>query len=368
MAEVILNTIPSDRGDLNAADEQKPNDALSLIFRAAGDSLRLQILQVLNNDSFNVHELCRLFDVKQSAMSHHLKILASSGLLTKRRQGNVIFYRRAIINTPALSASSPFAALKAEMFESIDGIAISADTREAIGRIQRARSEASLRFFSEQSDRFSYQQELISPLNEYQELLCELLDAALGGNDGKEADDFVRLSTKQAIEVGPGDGFFLAELASRFEHVIALDNSESMLDRCRKFARRKRLENIGYIHGDTRNLLELVGKLESGSTISARRASCVVANMVLHHNASPRQMFREISKLLCDGGLFVVSELFSHEQGWVRDAAGDVWLGFEEKQLHQWALEGGMACQLSGYTALKNGFRIQMHAYRKKIN
>ena len=222
----------------------------------------------------------------------------------------------------------------------------------------------SLNFFSEHSEKFRAQQDLISPIEEYQSTLTELLDAALRSNG--VATNPEPLTTKQAIEIGPGEGIYLAELVKRFEHVIALDNSESMLDRCRKFARKKHFDNIGYIHGDTRSLLDLVGQVGRGSSVSARRASCIVANMVLHHNASPRQMFRNVSKLLCDGGIFVVSELFSHEQGWVRDAAGDVWLGFDEQQLHQWALECGMYCDLSSYTALKNGFRIQMHVYRKK--
>lgn len=349
--------------DISSDDSGDAANNLELIFRAAGDSLRLAILQVLKNDSFSVFELCSLFDVKQSAMSHHLKILASSGLLTKRRQGNAIFYRRSIANTAAESAGQN-SNLVAAMFESIDSIVVKEELLLAVEDIQRLRSEASLEFFSEFSQKFRAQQDLISPIEEYKETLTELLDAVLCTDGLIESPK--PLSTKQAIEIGPGEGVYLAELVERFEHVIALDNSESMLDQCRKFARKKRFDNIGYIHGDTRSLLELVGQLERGSSISARRASCVIANMVLHHNASPKEMFRNVGRLLCDGGVFIVSELFSHEQGWVRDAAGDVWLGFDKEQLHQWAIDSGMQCDLSSYTTLKNGFRIQMHAYRKQ--
>lgn len=346
------------------SETEKPgqHDAgqLEQLFKAAGDSLRMSILQVLRNDSFNVFELCNLFDVKQSAMSHHLKILLNSGLLSSRRQGNAIFYRRSLINS-ASEQMDQRAVLMSTMFESIDSASLDDHVAESLQRIQRLRSEASLNFFSESGDRFRVQQDLISPIEEYQETLTELLDAALKSSGGDAP-----LSRKQAIEIGPGDGTYLAKLVDRFEHVIALDNSESMLDRCRKFSRKKRFDNIGFIHGDTRSLIELVGQLERGSSVSARRASCIVANMVLHHNVSPGPMFRNVGKLIGKGSLFIVSELVSHEQGWVRDAAGDVWLGFDEEQLHQWAEEGGMYCDLSSYTALKNGFRIQMHAYRKR--
>ena len=363
-AEGFLGDSAEQQGlDSVTASSALTADLLEQVFRAAGDSLRMAILQVLKNDSFNVFELCSLFDVKQSAMSHHLKILVNSGLLTSRRQGNAIFYRRCIANISA-EQLDPRASLINSMFDSVDAAPLDSAIASSLSRIQRLRSEASLNFFSEQSEKFRAQQDLISPIEGYRETLTELLDAALCSSGG--VDPRQPLTTKQAIEIGPGEGIYLAELVERFEHVIALDNSESMLDRCRKFARKKRFDNIGFIHGDTRSLIELVGQLERGSSVSARRASCVVANMVLHHNASPWEMFRNVSKLLCEGGIFVVSELVSHEQGWVRDAAGDVWLGFDEEQLHSWGQECGMYCDLSSYTALKNGFRIQMHVYRKK--
>lgn len=326
--------------------------SLDTLFKAASDPLRVQILQILKGDSFGVLELCHLFDVKQSAMSHHLKVMAGAGLLTRRRQGNSIFYRRVILS------GSDNEALKASMFAAIDALSLPLSLQEGLERIRLLRSESSRQFFSEFSERFKSKQDLISPIDEYKATVSELLDAGL-----MMLSDSQR---KQAIEIGPGEGEFLEELASRFEHVIALDNSESMLDRCQKVARKKRIDNVGYINGDTKSMLDLMSQLERGTSVSARRANCVVANMVLHHNASPRVMFKNISKMLSASGICVVSELCSHEQGWVRDAAGDVWLGFDEEQLHHWAAESGLQNILSSYTALKNGFRIQIHAYQLK--
>ena len=87
--------------------------------------------------------------------------------------------------------------------------------------------------------------------------------------------------------------------------------------------------------------------------------------MVLHHNARPQLIFEHVASLLAQSGIFIVSELCQHDQTWVRDAAGDVWLGFNESQLEAWAFKAGLSKVVSSYTALRNGFRIQIHAYLK---
>ena len=67
---------------------------LAALCKASADSLRLQVLRVLREDSFGVSELCSIFDIRQPALSHHLKVLANAGLVATRREGNSIFYRR----------------------------------------------------------------------------------------------------------------------------------------------------------------------------------------------------------------------------------------------------------------------------------
>jgi len=52
------------------------------LYKALGDDLRLSILRLLKSESFGVLELCSILEIKQSALSHHLKILATAGLVT----------------------------------------------------------------------------------------------------------------------------------------------------------------------------------------------------------------------------------------------------------------------------------------------
>lgn len=326
---------------------------LETLLKASADGLRLRILQVMQHDSYGVLELCNLFDIKQSAMSHHLKVLSAAGLLGTRREGNAIFYRR------ALPASTGSEALVQQLFASLDALPMDAQVQRAIDRAQQHRSDCSLKFFAEHSEDFQAQQDLIAPIDEYRGTLNELLDTLMQRAERA-------LPGKQAVEIGPGEGQYLVDLAERFEHVIALDNAEPMLERCRRAATRKNLGNIGFIHGDTQALLDLARQLNTGGAVSARKANCVVANMVLHHNARPQQIFEDVASLLAVDGVMIVSELCQHEQDWVRDAAGDVWLGFQETQLNQWAEAAGLARAAGSYTALRNGFRIQILAFRKQ--
>ncbi|MGC8074647.1 class I SAM-dependent methyltransferase, partial [Salmonella enterica] len=47
-----------------------------------------------------------------------------------------------------------------------------------------------------------------------------------------------------ALEVGPGDGGFLPELARRFRQVTALDNSAAMLELARQRCKEEGLGNV----------------------------------------------------------------------------------------------------------------------------
>ena len=60
---------------LTTHTDQATPESLAPIYKASGDPLRLEILRVLRRDTFGVLELSQMFDMRQSGMSHHLKVL-----------------------------------------------------------------------------------------------------------------------------------------------------------------------------------------------------------------------------------------------------------------------------------------------------
>ncbi|BFM05232.1 ArsR/SmtB family transcription factor [Halioxenophilus aromaticivorans] len=317
--------------------EFDPADGLAAFLKAAGDPLRVQILRVLAQDSFGVMELASLFDVKQSGMSHHLKLLAHAGLVATRREGNSIFYRR------ALAGASPYAALQESLYRQVDSLACEAPVLARLEQIRSERVISSQAFFSDNSDKFRSQQDLIASYPVYAEQVTEMLQQVIG--DARQS----------ALEIGPGEGEFLSVLSPLFEQVWAIDINQAMLDQAAKRVEQEQLANVTL-------------KLVAGENLSQALAGGIdmaVANMVLHHVPSPATVFQSLAQVLRADGSFIVTDLCLHDQNWAREACGDVWLGFDPDELSQWAEASGFSVGKNIYFALRNGFQIQVRQFIK---
>lgn len=320
------------------ADDACPDvrlDALASLCKASADPLRLQILRVLRKDSFGVSELCTLFEMRQPALSHHLKVLAGAGMVATRREGNSIFYRRSELGQqPGLDA------VQQQIFDTLDALALPENLAQRLATVQAQREANSRHFFRDNAHKFRQQQDLIASYEQYADTVAQILrDAPLARRD-------------TALEVGPGDGSFLAELSPRFKQVIALDNAEAMLERARSSAGAAQLHNIEFIHGDTRH-----------PRLAGLQADCVVINMVLHHTPSPQQILRDVAACLAPGGVVLITDLCRHDQAWARENCGDLWLGFAPEELADWAHAVGLADVASVYLAQRNGFQIQVRLF-----
>lgn len=307
---------------------------LAQLCKASADPLRLDILRALRDGSFGVMELCKIFDAKQSGMSHHLKVMATAGLVETRKEGNSIFYRRATnLEQQALKP------LIDALFVSVDQTVLPESIQVRLVQAYHERAQLSHQFFEKNAQRFREQQDLIASWKDY----------------GPFTSDLIRDLTPQgdqlAIEFGPGTGEMLVELAGCFDQVAGIDTSEEMLAQAR--ATVADINNIDLLHADASN------------TQSRQQANLVVSNMVLHHVPAPEQLIESAANALMSNGYLLITELCAHDQKWTQEHCGDLWLGFEQSDIDRWANSVGLQPESQQFLALRNGFQIQVLIYRK---
>ncbi|HAG96399.1 MAG: ArsR family transcriptional regulator [Pseudomonadales bacterium] len=311
--------------------------SLAQLCKGTGDPLRLEILRSLRTDSFGVMELCEIFDTKQPAMSHHLKVLAKAGAVTTRREGNSIFYRRMLADI-----SIPQGQLLAALYSAIDQVALSDGTATRIDAIKQEREEVAREFFDRHAEQFREQQELIALFDQYAESVRDLL---LQTNPHKG---------HTALEIGPGEGAFLSTLADLFQQVTAIDISREMLDKAETVRRQQALDNVQLLQADTEDAVQ-----------QGIHVDRIVCNMVLHHVPSPADVFEDCAQLLNADGALIVADLCRHDQDWAKQSCGDLWLGFDPEELTDWANDAGLVSTDSLYVGLRNGFQIQVRRFDK---
>jgi ArsR family transcriptional regulator len=74
--------------------ERTEAERMAAVAKALGDPVRLQLVDVLRKHAGKVCvcELVPLFEVAQSTLSHHLKVLRQAGIVDSERQGLWAYY------------------------------------------------------------------------------------------------------------------------------------------------------------------------------------------------------------------------------------------------------------------------------------
>lgn len=309
--------------------------ALADLCKAGADPLRLRVLRLLRHEALGVSELCELLDVRQPALSHHLKLMSQCGLLHSQRDGNHIFYRRHDV-----PGDSSLAQMQRALFSAADTLALEPALESRRETLQLRREQNSRDFFRHNAERFRQQQDLIAAPERYAEVVTATIDG-------------INSATKQlALEIGPGDGWLLPALAKRYDKVIALDNAAEMLAQSQQRIDDAGISNVDLIEGDT-----------GSAALAGISADLVVLNMVLHHTPDPSRTLAEAAATLKPGGVLLITELCEHGQGWARESCGDLWLGFAPEQLQAWAADAGLTEGAAQYLAQRNGFTLQVRLF-----
>lgn len=296
------------------------NDVLPF-FKALADDTRLRIVNVLLRHELKVSELVDVFQMGQSRISRHLKILAECGLLTSRRDGSWVFYAGAQDGRGgmALAAVAPL----------IQGVEEYAADLANVQRVLEERSSATKRFFdSVASDWDRMSKETLGDLD----LTARVVE--------------ILPPCSVVLDMGCGPGHMSLALLAKAEHVIAVDSSAKMLDQARD-----------RLAGQAHRASLRIGELEH-LPVREGEAQAAVLSMVLHHLPDPAAGVLEAYRALDKGGVLVLADFAKHDHEKMRAEYQDRWLGFTEGQIRDWLARTGFTLQSHDVLHARDGLDV----------
>jgi ArsR family transcriptional regulator len=235
----------------------------------------------------------------QSRISSHLSQLKSAHLLRDRRAGKNIFYAMRE-DFPLKSQIADIVAAGAREIPETEG------DITALELVLRKRQDKARDYFNRLAGRFgrSY-----CPGRSWKGISHLLL---------------TMLGPIVVADLGAGEGTVSQLLARHAKKVIAVDNSEKMVEFGAALAREHGFKNLEYRLGDIE-----APPIEPGTVDLA------LFSQALHHANNPARALAAAYRLLKPGGRVAVLDLLAHQFEQARELYADTWLGFSEAELHR---------------------------------
>jgi len=242
-----------------------------------------------------VAELQEILSKGQSRISTHLAQLKQAGLVDDRRTGKNAFYR---LKAPA-ELMELLRKAAAEVPEAVED-------RQALRLTLRKRQDKMRRYFDELAGKFGRQY--------------------VPGRSWKGiAEALIRLMPPMIIaDLGAGDGTISQLMAERAKRVIAIDNSEKMVEFGGELAKKHGISNLEYRLGDLEDVPIRTGTVD-----------LAFLSQALHHARHPERALGEAWRILKPGGRIAILDLNRHNFEEAREMYADLWLGFTELEMER---------------------------------
>jgi len=275
--------------------------------KALSDPTRLRIVALLEKDELSVNELQEITRLGQSRISTHLGMLSDCDLVRARREGKRTFYK---LNPLADTVANQFIQLA---IRGAKELTEHGSDQINLKRILNRRREQAQVFFNQVAGRF---------------------DRVYGPGRSWQAFGHLLLRILPQITVadlGAGEGLLSELLARRCKKVIAVDNSEKIVEFGAAKAKKNGLKNLEFRLGDLQN-----------PPVEANSVDLVILSQALHHAEDPAAALLSAAKLLKPHGQILILDLLAHKFDRARELYGDRWLGFAESDLHRWLESAGL--------------------------
>lgn len=129
-------------------------------------------------------------------------------------------------------------------------------------------------------------------------------------------------------DLGAGEGTFSQLLAQRAELVIAVDNSEKMVEFGSEVAKENGYENLEYRLGGIQE-----------PPIEDETVDLAFFSQSLHHAEKPAEAVAAAHRILKPGGRIIILDLLKHQFEEARELYADHWLGFSELDISRFLNE-----------------------------
>ncbi len=267
--------------------------------RLLADATRLRLLLLLEQAELTVAEIQEILNMGQSRISTHLAQLKRAGLIRDRRAGKNVYYGLVPEDASQARWREIVAASAREIPESTTD-------RTALGLVLRKREDRAREYFNRLAGKFgrSY-----CPGRSWQGLGHMLLKL---------------LPPLVIADLGAGEGTLSQLLATTAHQVIAVDNSEKMVEYGANLAREHGFKNLEYRLGDIQS-----------PPIEPASVDLAIFSQALHHANQPARAVAAAQAILKPGGRLVVLDLLSHGFEQARELYADLWLGFSEVDMQQ---------------------------------
>jgi ubiquinone/menaquinone biosynthesis C-methylase UbiE/DNA-binding HxlR family transcriptional regulator len=277
--------------------------------RLLSDPGRVRILLLLEKEELSVAELQAVLSIAQSSLSTHLAQLKQAGLVEDRRQGKNILYRLKDVRGGERAVVEH---LRQVFRNAMDEIPEAASDQDALRLVLKKREDKMRSYFDELAGRFGREH---MPGRSWQGL----------------AETLLKLLPPMVIaDLGAGEGTFSQLLAQRARQVIAVDNSEKMVEFGRDLAARHGIQNLDYRLGD----------LES-PPVEPESVDLAFFSQSLHHAPHPQKAVDAAWRILKPGGRIVILDLMRHTFEEARELYADLWLGFAEVEIDEYLRRAG---------------------------
>jgi ubiquinone/menaquinone biosynthesis C-methylase UbiE/DNA-binding HxlR family transcriptional regulator len=274
-----------------------PTGSIVKSLRVLGDTNRLRMLLLLSREELSVAELQEILGMGQSSISTHLAQLKHAGLVEDRRAGKNIWYS-------AKTDGEVLPGLLAVLQHAPQELPEAQHDQAALDLVLRKRQDKTRAFFDDMAGRLG---------REY-----------VPGRSWKSIAEALLLLLPPMViaDLGAGEGAFSLLLAQRAQQVIAVDNSDKMVELGSALARRQGVPALEYRKGD----LEAVPIVDGSVDLALFSQS-------LHHALHPERAIAEAWRILKPGGRVAILDLVQHRFAEARELYADVWLGFSEVEL-----------------------------------